>query len=217
MAGGKDGLVHPGEVVTVLVSPFISRFILSSFRRPDATLITTRWCSQWAYSSTLPDELDLRPGMKVRVVRLYDDAWATGELVSGPQLGRQGSSHFLLLFLLPLLLLLLTLFFFLRAFSLSGAFPLVCVTLNGVPPSHGDASSIAPSRHSSDMSLVGGNVGRDSIDHSRYGSAYLRSLAGGGVAREPSPLPPLGRPLIASRGGDDGTRPDSPLDPFDRP
>ncbi|KAL7410674.1 hypothetical protein BDY24DRAFT_171696 [Mrakia frigida] len=151
MSGGKDGLVHPGEVVTVL----------------------------WAYSSTLPDELDLRPGMKLRIVRLYDDAWATGELVSGPLSGRQG------------------------------AFPLVCVTLNGAPPSQGDASSIAPSRHSSDASLAGGALGFDSVDHGRYVSTTT------GGTRGPSPLP-LGRPLIASRGNEGG-RPDSPLDPFDRP
>jgi len=46
------------------------------------------------YQATLPDELDLRPGMKIRVLRLYDDAWGTGEVVSGGEAhetGKQGA------------------------------------------------------------------------------------------------------------------------------
>jgi hypothetical protein len=46
------------------------------------------------YRATLPDELDLRPGMKIRVLRLYDDAWGTGEVISGgeaSETGKQGA------------------------------------------------------------------------------------------------------------------------------
>lgn len=42
----------------------------------------------------MPDELDLRPGMKLRVLRLYDDAWGTGQILSGAEadeIGRQGA------------------------------------------------------------------------------------------------------------------------------
>lgn len=69
----------------------------------------------WAYNSALADELDLRPGkrancilylylktngpntitfifagLKVRISRLFDDSWAYGTLLEGPQAGRQG-------------------------------------------------------------------------------------------------------------------------------
>jgi hypothetical protein len=60
---GADGSVREGGVVSVL----------------------------WAYSSTLADELSLRPGMRVRVLQMYDDGWATGEMVDGMESGRQGS------------------------------------------------------------------------------------------------------------------------------
>lgn len=46
------------------------------------------------YSASLPDELDLRPGMKIRVLRLYDDAWGTGQVLSGgdaDEIGKQGA------------------------------------------------------------------------------------------------------------------------------
>lgn len=61
--------------------------------------VSTVW-SEWImatddrYQATLPDELDLRPGMKIRVLRLYDDAWGTGEVVSGGEAhetGKQGA------------------------------------------------------------------------------------------------------------------------------
>ena len=42
------------------------------------------------YVATLPDELDLRPGMKIKVLRLYDDAWGTGQVASGGEPGEQG-------------------------------------------------------------------------------------------------------------------------------
>ncbi|WWD20911.1 hypothetical protein CI109_105389 [Kwoniella shandongensis] len=48
----------------------------------------------WPYQASLPDELDLRPGMKLRVVRLYDDAWGTAEVINGPEhheIGKQGA------------------------------------------------------------------------------------------------------------------------------
>nr|XP_019007710.1 uncharacterized protein I206_07344 [Kwoniella pini CBS 10737]OCF46491.1 hypothetical protein I206_07344 [Kwoniella pini CBS 10737] len=50
----------------------------------------------WPYTATLPDELDLRPGMKLRVVRLFDDAWGTAEVIStnsdeGSKIGKQGA------------------------------------------------------------------------------------------------------------------------------
>lgn len=50
----------------------------------------------YSYTATLPDELDLRPGMRLRVVRLYDDAWGTGQVISSPEggaadIGRQGA------------------------------------------------------------------------------------------------------------------------------
>lgn len=35
------------------------------------------------YQAALPDELDLRPGMKLKVLRLYDDAWGTAVIASG--------------------------------------------------------------------------------------------------------------------------------------
>lgn len=62
--GLGDGFIRPGQVVTVL----------------------------WAYQSSLPDELDLRPGQRVRIARLFDDAWGFGEFVDGPQSGRQGQN-----------------------------------------------------------------------------------------------------------------------------
>ncbi|WRT70939.1 uncharacterized protein IL334_007938 [Kwoniella shivajii] len=52
----------------------------------------------WPYQASLPDELDLRPGMRLRVVRLFDDAWGTAEVISastttgeGSMLGKQGA------------------------------------------------------------------------------------------------------------------------------
>ncbi|KAK1923324.1 hypothetical protein DB88DRAFT_346524 [Papiliotrema laurentii] len=55
----------------------------------------------WPYQATLPDELDLQPGMKLRVLRLYDDAWGTGEIVQGGESADHGKQ---------------------------GAFPIVCVS-----------------------------------------------------------------------------------------
>lgn len=46
------------------------------------------------YQAALPDELDLRPGMKLKVLRLYDDAWGTAVIASGGSFsenGRQGA------------------------------------------------------------------------------------------------------------------------------
>ncbi|GFZ51123.1 hypothetical protein JCM24511_08881 [Saitozyma sp. JCM 24511] len=47
----------------------------------------------WPYQAALPDELDLRPGMRLRVLRLYDDAWGTAQVVGGEaaEMGRQGA------------------------------------------------------------------------------------------------------------------------------
>ena len=42
------------------------------------------------YQAALPDELDLRPGMKLRVLRLYDDAWGTAQVLSGGETGEVG-------------------------------------------------------------------------------------------------------------------------------
>ncbi|KAK4689655.1 hypothetical protein P7C73_g457, partial [Tremellales sp. Uapishka_1] len=55
----------------------------------------------WPYQAALPDELDLRPGMKLRVLRLYDDAWGTAVVLSGGEVADQGRQ---------------------------GAFPIVCVS-----------------------------------------------------------------------------------------
>ena len=46
------------------------------------------------YQATLPDELDLRPGMKLKVLRLYDDAWGTAQVTAGTEgseVGKQGA------------------------------------------------------------------------------------------------------------------------------
>jgi hypothetical protein len=45
----------------------------------------------WPYQATLPDELELKPGMRLRVLRLYDDAWGTGLIIGGHEDGRQGA------------------------------------------------------------------------------------------------------------------------------
>ncbi|OCF45612.1 hypothetical protein I317_00514 [Kwoniella heveanensis CBS 569] len=70
----------------------------------------------WPYTATLPDELDLRPGMRLRVVRLYDDAWGTAEVISGAS-SSQGS---------PL--------------GKNGAFPIVCVSEGSSLGSSGGSS-----------------------------------------------------------------------------
>ncbi|WVQ95432.1 hypothetical protein IAU59_002529 [Kwoniella sp. CBS 9459] len=70
----------------------------------------------WPYTATLPDELDLRPGMRLRVVRLYDDAWGTAEVISSSG-GSQGS---------PL--------------GKNGAFPIVCVSEGSSLGSSGGSS-----------------------------------------------------------------------------
>ena len=56
------------------------------------------WClPDVRYEASLPDELDLRPGMKVRVLRLYDDGWGSAEVTvasangRGSEVGRQGA------------------------------------------------------------------------------------------------------------------------------
>jgi hypothetical protein len=46
------------------------------------------------YQASLPDELDLRPGMKLRVLRLYDDAWGTAQIVSGAMEGERTEGSF---------------------------------------------------------------------------------------------------------------------------
>jgi hypothetical protein len=46
------------------------------------------------YQASLPDELDLRPGMKLKVLRLYDDAWGTAQIVSGAQEGERLEGSF---------------------------------------------------------------------------------------------------------------------------
>ena len=46
------------------------------------------------YQAALPDELDLRPGMKLSVLRLYDDAWGTARIVSGAQDGDRTEGSF---------------------------------------------------------------------------------------------------------------------------
>ncbi len=45
------------------------------------------------YSAALPDELTLRPGMKLTVLRIYDDGWATGIVIEGEdhERGKQGA------------------------------------------------------------------------------------------------------------------------------
>lgn len=79
--------------------------------RPDPTSLSCGRTSlraetevQWLigrYSASLPDELDLRPGMKLRVLRLYDDAWGTGQILSGAdadEIGKQGAFPIVSLF-----------------------------------------------------------------------------------------------------------------------
>jgi len=57
------------------------------------------------YQASLPDELDLRPGMKLKVLRLYDDAWGTAQVVSGGMEGERTEGSFpIVSYLLPLLL-----------------------------------------------------------------------------------------------------------------
>jgi hypothetical protein len=46
------------------------------------------------YQASLPDELDLRPGMKLKVLRLYDDAWGTAQVVSGGMEGERTEGSF---------------------------------------------------------------------------------------------------------------------------
>lgn len=46
------------------------------------------------YQASLPDELDLRPGMKLKVLRLYDDAWGTAQIVSGAMGGERTEGSF---------------------------------------------------------------------------------------------------------------------------
>jgi hypothetical protein len=46
------------------------------------------------YQASLPDELDLRPGMKLKVLRLYDDAWGTAQVVSGGLEGERTEGSF---------------------------------------------------------------------------------------------------------------------------
>jgi hypothetical protein len=55
---------------------------------PSRTLTVLR-----RYQAALPDELDLRPGMRLRVLRLYDDAWGTAQVIGGgaAEMGRQGA------------------------------------------------------------------------------------------------------------------------------
>ena len=57
------------------------------------------------YQASLPDELDLRPGMKLRVLRLYDDAWGTAQVVSGQgegsEIGKQGAFPIVSVLVLP--------------------------------------------------------------------------------------------------------------------
>lgn len=48
----------------------------------------------YSYQASLPDELDLRPGMKLKVLRLYDDAWGTAQIVSGGMEGERTEGSF---------------------------------------------------------------------------------------------------------------------------
>jgi len=95
-SGGGGGM--PGERTSGVVLP----------RVRDENQSGDRWIETgaevtvlWPYQASLPDELDLRPGMKLRVLRLYDDAWGTAEIVSGGEGGEVGKQ---------------------------GAFPIVCVS-----------------------------------------------------------------------------------------
>jgi len=57
------------------------------------------------YQASLPDELDLRPGMKLKVLRLYDDAWGTAQVVSGGMEGERTEGSFpIVRYFFPLLL-----------------------------------------------------------------------------------------------------------------
>ncbi|GHJ85545.1 hypothetical protein NliqN6_1947 [Naganishia liquefaciens] len=67
------------------------------------TLVTVLW----PYTAAMADEITLYPGMRLKVLRIYDDAWATGQVVdSAADSSLKGKE---------------------------GAFPLVCVTQAEVP------------------------------------------------------------------------------------
>lgn len=100
---------------------------------------------------------------------------------------------------------------------LSGAFPLVCVTLNGAPTSSEDRNSSTssfrrPSSSASDASPRGASLPLPLQNQNQNSSQGGGALGLEGVGRAQTPLAPMG-PVV----GDGGARPDSPLDPFDRP
>ncbi|ORY26810.1 hypothetical protein BCR39DRAFT_448703, partial [Naematelia encephala] len=93
-AGGLAPGGQPGERTSGVVLP----------RVRDENQGGDRWIETgnevsvlWPYQASLPDELDLRPGMKLKVLRLYDDAWGTAQVVSalssgeGSEVGKQGA------------------------------------------------------------------------------------------------------------------------------
>jgi hypothetical protein len=87
---GRESLSYP--VLFHLSIPFL--FVLSclplltpSLTQRDKELINR-------YQASLPDELDLRPGMKLKVLRLYDDAWGTAQVVSGGMEGERTEGSF---------------------------------------------------------------------------------------------------------------------------
>lgn len=102
--GGATGLGAPGPNANAAHTP--GRVLLTSMRDENQSgehliLPNSTVTVLWPYSAALPDELSLRPGQKLTVLRIYDDGWGTGQLIeSDNSRGRQG------------------------------AFPLVCVTEN---------------------------------------------------------------------------------------
>lgn len=102
--GGAAALGAPGTNATAAHTP--GRVLLTSMRDENQSgehliLPNSTVTVLWPYSAALPDELSLRPGQKLTVLRIYDDGWGTGQLIeSDNSRGRQG------------------------------AFPLVCVTEN---------------------------------------------------------------------------------------
>lgn len=60
----------------------------------ESLFTTCRTVLMYSYQASLPDELDLRPGMKLKVLRLYDDAWGTAQIVSGGMEGERTEGSF---------------------------------------------------------------------------------------------------------------------------
>lgn len=73
-------------------SRLVLKFLYYGRKSPAPAIFLKQLTSR--YQAALPDELDLRPGMKLKVLRLYDDAWGTARIVSGGQEGDRVEGSF---------------------------------------------------------------------------------------------------------------------------